>query len=52
MVLTTVLSMMRYVGEIDDRDFVDRYFFEHFKIIFQTSQLFYNKFLNRFIGFG
>uniref|UniRef100_A0A914RWD3 Innexin n=1 Tax=Parascaris equorum TaxID=6256 RepID=A0A914RWD3_PAREQ len=24
MVLTTVLSMLRYVGEIDDRDFVDR----------------------------
>lgn len=24
MVLTTVLSMMRYVGEIEDRDFVDR----------------------------
>ncbi|KAL3108006.1 hypothetical protein niasHT_014012 [Heterodera trifolii] len=24
MVLTTVLSMMRYVSEIDDRDFVDR----------------------------
>jgi len=24
MVLTTVLSMMRYVSEIEDRDFVDR----------------------------